>query len=209
MFHSIAGERCLFCDIKNKAQQNTRCHLTAFRWGACFAKSVFAWLPGKYVGHLSLIYAELKFQPDVLGFKVKQCRESFVICGRWSKFAHTYSFRYRILKRIRLYTLITFMMIVSCCGKEPGNNSTDSWGQETIAVISDPHIMDVAGKGIKTVIFPGDMTDDGQIVNQEAVKAILQRYEQQAEMTPCSPIRFAVLGKCYSALHKKKLLSRL
>ena len=121
-----------------------------------------------------------------------------------------------IFKQIRLFALITFVMIVFGCGKEQGNEPVDPSINEKIAIISDPHIMDVtghpelvksmeeevlstrlfnenifafraalddiAGKGIKTVVFPGDMTDDGQIVNQEAVKDILQRYEQEYGM---------------------------
>lgn len=116
------------------------------------------------------------------------------------------------MKLFRLYALIILVFILPCCSKEQGKNPINPHVQEKIAIISDPHIMDVtghpelvksmeeevlstrlfnenifafraalddvAGRGIKTVIFPGDMTDDGQIVNQEAVKAILQHYEQ-------------------------------
>jgi len=38
---------------------------------------------------------------------------------------------------------------------------------------------DVVSRGVKLVVMPGDMTDDGQVVNQEAMRSILTDYEQK------------------------------
>ena len=35
---------------------------------------------------------------------------------------------------------------------------------------------EVVKRGISLVVLPGDLTDDGQLVNQEAVKRILDEY---------------------------------
>lgn len=40
-------------------------------------------------------------------------------------------------------------------------------------------IEEVAKKGIKHVVVPGDLTDNGQIVNQEAVREILENFSEQ------------------------------
>lgn len=87
---------------------------------------------------------------------------------------------------------------------------------ERIAIVPDPHIMDVEGhpelvksldeevhstrlfnenifafraalddvasRGIRTVVIPGDVTDDGQRLNQEAARRILEYYEQHYGM---------------------------
>lgn len=108
--------------------------------------------------------------------------------------------------KVRL--ILTSVILLSIC--------SGIAAQTRIAVISDPHVMDVIGhpelvksmeeevqstrlfnenifafraalddaakRGIKAVVFPGDMTDDGQILNQEAVKSILNEYEQHHGM---------------------------
>ncbi|MFT3702015.1 MAG: metallophosphoesterase [Agriterribacter sp.] len=43
-------------------------------------------------------------------------------------------------------------------------------------------LLEIAQKGIKLVIIPGDLTDDGQLVNLTAVKEILSYYQQQYHM---------------------------
>lgn len=42
---------------------------------------------------------------------------------------------------------------------------------------------DVAQKGIKIVVVDGDLTDDGQILNQEAAKQLLSSYEEKYGMS--------------------------
>lgn len=108
--------------------------------------------------------------------------------------------------------LILLIPILFGCSKEQGGSDIGGKEPKEIAIISDPHIMDVIGhpelvksmeeevlstrlfnenifafraalddaarRGIKIVVFPGDMTDDGQIINQESVTAILKDYER-------------------------------
>ncbi len=52
--------------------------------------------------------------------------------------------------------------------------STRLFNENYFALLSA--LDDVVGKGIKLVVLPGDLTDDGQYVNQEAVRRVLTEY---------------------------------
>lgn len=87
--------------------------------------------------------------------------------------------RIAFISDAHLQDIITYPKLIRTMDAQV--QSTRLFNENYFALIAA--LNDVAKRGISLVVLPGDLTDDGQLVNQEAIKHILNDYTKRYNMS--------------------------
>ena len=99
---------------------------------------------------------------------------SFTACEQVKKPADIYPFHLAFIADPHIQDVVNHPHLIRTM--ESQVHSTRLFNENYFAFIAA--LDDAAQKGIKHIVIPGDLTDNGQLINQNAVRKILEKYTQ-------------------------------
>lgn len=99
---------------------------------------------------------------------------SFTACEQVKKPADIYPFQLAFIADPHIQDVVNHPHLIRTM--ESQVHSTRLFNENYFAFIAA--LDDAAQKGIKHIVIPGDLTDNGQLINQNAVRKILEKYTQ-------------------------------